>query len=440
MYRTITSGKVWIDVIRNRTKDGHFFWVDATIVPFMGNDQKPRSYISIQSDITERKQAEQALRRSQKMEAIGQLTGGIAHDFNNILHIILGNLELLDVQLPNDKKIQQRVQEIHKSTQRAADLTGQLLSFSRHQAENETIASINQLIEEMENLIAHSITPQVDIEYDLAEDLWPTAISPGDFNDCFLNLVINARDAMSGSGLLNIETMNTRLDIHYCEKNPEIKPGDYVQLSISDSGEGMTAEQLEHIFEPFYTTKEQGKGTGLGLSMVFGFIQRSKGHIKVDSKQGDGTTFRLYLPRANETIQAANTPGEQPAEKLPAGNETILLVDDEESLRKLVEEILAGLGYRVLTAANGQQALAILAKEPEIDLLLSDVIMPGGLNGYELAERATTDHPGLKVLLASGHTKMSTSNKKHNRFSTTLLAKPYSQAELAQKVREAITA
>ena len=440
MYRTITSGKVWVDVISNRAKDGHLFWVDATIVPFMGNDNKPRSYISIQSDITERKQTEEALRRSQKMEAIGLLTGGIAHDFNNILHIILGNLELLDMQLPNDEKIQKRVQEIQKSTLRAADLTGQLLSFSRHQAENETIASINQLIEEMENLIAHSITPQVDIKYHLAEDLWPTAISPGDFNDCFLNLVINARDAMSGSGLLNIETINTSLDAHYCEKNPEVKPGDYVQLSISDSGEGMTAKQLEHIFEPFYTTKEQGKGTGLGLSMVFGFIQRSKGHIKVDSKQGAGTTFRLYLPRVNETIQAADTPGEQPDEKLPAGNETILLVDDEESLRELAEEVLAGLGYRVLTAVNGQQALDILTKEAHIDLLFSDVIMPGDLNGYELAERATTDLPGLKVLLASGYTEMSTSSEKHNRFSTSLLAKPYSQTELAQKVREAFTA
>ncbi len=440
MYRTLASGQVWHDVVRNRAKDGHFYWVDTTIVPFMSKDNTPRSYIAIRTDITERIQSEQALRRSQKMDALGQLTGGIAHDFNNILNIILGNLELLKKQIPDDEKTRQRVQNIHKSTMRAAELTRQLLSFSRHQAENVTKTNLNQLIKEMDNLIAHSITPQVEIEWHLAKDLWTTEVAPGDFEDSLLNLVINARDALSGSGWLSIETANTTLDENYCENNPNIEPGDYVQLKVSDCGEGMTAEQLEHIFEPFYTTKEQGKGTGLGLAMVFGFIQRSKGHINVDSKLGAGTTFKLYLPRANETIQAPDTPKEQLDEKLSAGNETILLVDDEESLLELAEEILAGLGYRVLTAANGQQALDILTKEPHIDLLLSDVIMPGGLNGYELAERATTDHPGLKVLLASGYTEMNTSNEKHNRFSASLLAKPYSQAELAQKVREAFTA
>jgi PAS domain S-box-containing protein len=437
MYRTISNGKVWSDVVRNRAKDGHFFWVDATILPFMGKDNKPRSYIAIRTDITKRKQAEQALRRSQKMEAIGQLTGGIAHDFNNILGILLGNLELLNMQVPNDEKIQKRIQNIQKSAQRAAELTRHLLSFSRHQAENVTATNINQLIAEMQNLIAHAITPQLEINYHLAEDLWRTEISPGDFDDSFLNLVINARDAMSGSGKLNIETTNTSLDVHYCNKNPEIKPGDYVQLSISDSGEGIAAEQLEHIFEPFYTTKEQGKGTGLGLSMVFGFMQRSKGHITVDSVQGAGTTFRLYLPRANEMIKTADTTMEQFDRALPAGSETILLVDDEEALRELAEEMLSGLGYRVLTAANGKQALDILSIEPHIDLLISDVIMPGGLNGYELAERATTDYPELKVLLASGYTEKFTTSEKHKRFSASLLAKPYSQAELAQKVREA---
>jgi len=438
MYRTITSGKVWSDIVRNRAKDGSFFWVDATIMPFMGKDNKPRSYISIRTDITERKLAEHALRRSQKMEAIGQLTGGIAHDFNNILNIILGNIELLNMQIPNDEKTQKRVQNIQKSTQRAAELTRQLLSFSRHQAENVTIININQLIAEMENLIAHAITPQVEIKSHLAKNLWPTEISPGDFEDTLLNLVINARDAMHGSGRLNIETMNTSLDAHYCEKNPDIKPGDYVCLTISDNGEGMAAEQLEHIFEPFYTTKEQGKGTGLGLAMVFGFMQRSKGHIKVDSVQGAGTTFRLYLPKANNIMPALDAPEEQTDVALPAGNETILLVDDEAALRELAEELLLDLGYRVLTAANGQQALDVLTKEPHIDLLISDVIMPGGLNGYELAERATTDYPELKVLLASGYTEKITTSENQKIFGANLLAKPYSQAELAQKVRAAL--
>ena len=439
MYRTLSSGQVWSDVVRNRAKDGHFYWVDTTIVPFMGKDNKPRSYIAIRTDITERKQSELALRRSQKMDALGQLTGGIAHDFNNILNIILGNLELLKKQAPDDENTQQRIQNIHKSTMRAADLTRQLLSFSRHQAENVTITNINQLIKEMDNLIAQSITPQVEIEWHLANDLWSTEIAPGDYEDCLLNLVINARDALSGSGWLSIETINTTLDVNYCEKNPGIEPGDYVQLKVSDCGEGMTAEQLEHIFEPFYTTKEQGKGTGLGLAMVFGFIQRSKGHINVESEPGLGSTFRLYLPRSIEAIQTEDIPAEELTEALPEGNETILVVDDEEALLELTEELLLDMGYRVLTAGNAQQALDILAKEPNIDLMISDVIMPGGINGYELAQRATTDYPELKVLLASGYTEKIATSENHKRFSINMLAKPYGQAELAEKVRQMFT-
>ncbi len=436
MYRVLNSGQVWHDVVRNKAKDGHFYWVDTTIVPFMGKDNTPRSYIAIRTDITERIQSEQALRRSQKMDALGQLTGGIAHDFNNILNIILGNLELLKKQIPDDEKTRQRVQNIHKSTMRAAELTRQLLSFSRHQAENVTTTNINWLIKEMGNLIAHSVTPQVEIEWHLARELWTTEIAPGDFEDSLLNLVINARDALSGSGWLSIETANTTLDDKYCENNPDIEPGDYVQLKVSDCGEGMTAEQLEHIFEPFYTTKEQGKGTGLGLAMVFGFIQRSKGHINVESEQDIGTTFRLYLPKSNEVTQKVDASTKESKGALPEGNETILVVDDEEALLELAEESLLDLGYRVLTAGNGQQALDVLTREANIDLMISDVIMPGGINGYELAERVTADHPELKVLLASGYTEKITSSENHKRFSANLLAKPYSQVELAQKVRQ----
>ena len=439
MYRKLSNGQVWSDVVRNRAKDGHFYWVDTTIVPFMGKDNKPRSYIAIRTDITERKLSEQALRRSQKMDALGQLTGGIAHDFNNILNIILGNLELLKNQVSDDEKIQQRVQNIYKSTMRAANLTRQLLSFSRHQAENVAITNINQLIKEMDNMIAQSITPQVEIEWHLAKDLWSTEIAPGDFEDCLLNLVINARDASFGGGWLSIETANITLDENYCENNPDIEAGDYVQLKVSDCGDGMTAEQLEHIFEPFYTTKEQGKGTGLGLAMVFGFIQRSKGHINVESEPGLGSTFRLYLPRSNEAIQKEDTPAEKLKEALPEGNETILVVDDEEALLELAEELLIDMGYRVLIAGNGQQALDVLTKEPNIDLMISDVIMPGGINGYELAERAMTDYPELKILLASGYTEKITTSEKHKRFSLNMLAKPYGQAELAKKVRQMLT-
>ncbi len=436
MYRTLARGQVWSDVVRNRAKDGHFYWVDATIIPLMGKDNKPRSYIAIRTDITERKLSEQALRRSQKMDALGQLTGGIAHDFNNILSIILGNVEMLKKQVPDDEKSHKRIQNIYKSTMRAAELTRQLLSFSRHQAENVTITNINQLIKDMDNLIAHSITPQVEIEWHLAKDLWSTEIAPGDFEDSLLNLVINARDALSGRGWLSIETANITLDENYCENNPDIKSGDYVQLKVSDRGEGMVAEQLEHVFEPFYTTKEQGKGTGLGLAMVFGFIQRSKGHINVESEQGLGTTFRLYLPRVNEVALTVDVSMEETNKTLAESKETILVVDDEEALLELAEEFLLDLGYRVLTAGSGQQALDVLTGEENIDLMISDVIMPGGINGYELAERVTADYPELKVLLASGYTEKIATSENHKRFSLNLLAKPYSKVELAQKVRQ----
>jgi len=436
MYHTVTSGKVWSGEICNRAKDGHAYWLDSTTIPFIRKDGTPRSFITIQTDITKRKQSEAALRRSQKMDALGQLTGGIAHDFNNILNIIMGNLEMLKRLIPDNTDALKRIDNAHKSTKRAAELTRQLLSFSRHQAENVSLTNINQLIEEMENLIAYSITPQVEIKWQLEKELWSTKISPGDFEDALLNLVINSRDAMSGSGQLSVETSNITLDNNYCLNNPDARPGDYVLLTIIDCGEGIPAEQLEHIFEPFFTTKDQGKGTGLGLAMVFGFIQRSEGHIKVESKPGSGTTFLLYLPRSIETTQAIDLTIEPPGKTLPEGKETILVVDDEEGLRELGEELLLDLGYKVLTAANGQQALEVLAKEPDIDLMISDVIMPGGINGYELAEQATSKYPKLKVLMASGYTEKVARSKQHERFESNLLAKPYTQSELAQKVRD----
>lgn len=564
MYSTVSKGNVWSDVVHNKAKDGSHFWVDTTIVPFMGEDNTPRSYISIRTDITKRKlaedklraneerfkdiadllpaalyetdehhkityanrcalemfgitendlekglysmdlfapsenarvlqntvrrisgedlgvleyqaikkdgstfsvflyascitknnevsgfrgvivdisthkQSELALRRSQKMDALGQLTGGIAHDFNNILNVILGNIELLQMQMPDDDNIQSRIQSILKSTKRAAELTRQLLSFSLHHAENVYASNINKFIEEMKTLLAYSITPQVEIEWHLAEDLWLTEITPGDFEDSLLNLVINARDAMCASGWLTIETKNTTVNDDNQAMHPDIKPGDYVQLTISDCGEGMTPEQIEHIFEPFYTSKAHGKGVGLGLAMVFGFMQRSKGYIVVDSEINVGSTFRLYFPRTNNSVQLVDTSIVQPAKNITQDNITILIVDDEEALLELTEELLSDLGYKVLVANNAKQALKLLKEEPNIDLMISDVIMPGGLNGYELLEQATAEFPDLKVLLASGYTEKIASSETHNRFSVNLIAKPYTYVELAEKVRDAL--
>jgi len=294
-------------------------------------------------DITERKLAEESLRRAQKMDAVGQLTGGIAHDFNNILSIILGNIHLLQANETLPVRDQERLHTIEKSAQRAADLTKQLLAFSRRKSATEEAVNLNRIIAEMHALLERSITPEVQLEQYLAEDLWNTRIDSGDFGDVLLNLIINARDAMPSGGQLIVETSNVELDQLYCAKNPEAQPGEYVQIAVSDTGTGVPSQLLDRIFEPFFTTKPQGKGTGLGLAMVFGFVQRSKGHIKVYSEDQIGTTFRLYLPRTED--QEASLPHHnENATSLPKGHETVLVVDDEADLLALAAESLTSLG------------------------------------------------------------------------------------------------
>jgi len=287
----------------------------------------------------------------------------------------------------------------------------------------------------MGSLITQSLTPQIEVAYHCEKNLWKTEINRGDFEDVLLNLALNARDAMAGRGILTIETHNNTLDDNYCLLNPDVKAGDYVRLTVSDNGIGITKEQQVHIFEPFYTTKEQGKGTGLGLSMVFGFAKRSHGDIKVYSEPGTGTTFKLYLPRskAKEHVEETMRTG---IETLRGGMETILIVDDEPMILELAEEFLQRLGYKVLTAGNGKQALKKLAEHPNIDLLFTDVLMPGGINGYELAEQAVESYPDIKVLLTSGYTNRAGTHNAQEHFNANLLGKPYTQAELAKKLRE----
>lgn len=436
MYRFISAGEIWRGEICNTNKEGNDYWLETTIVPFMDEQGKPQSYITMCSDITVRKLTEKALRRIQKMEAVGKLTGGIAHDFNNILGVVLGHLSLLERQSIDDEKITKRLAIITKATQRAVDLTRQLLGFSRKQAERLEVTDINQQIDEMESLIERSVTPQVEITRELAEGLWMTEIDPGDLQDALLNLIINARDAMSGRGHLFLKTANITLNETFCAVNPGAVPGDYVLLQVGDSGEGIDAELQDRIFEPFFTTKPQGKGTGLGLAMVFGFVKRSAGYVKVCSEPGSGATFMLYIPRAASIAKTTVTQDREQRMPLRGGAETLLLVDDEEALLALASESLQVQGYRVLTASNGREALQILAQEPDISLLFSDIVMPGGINGYELAEQATAQNAGLKVLLTSGYTEKMMTDKEHARFDATLLNKPYSQDEMVRWVRE----
>ncbi|MCF6283175.1 MAG: bacteriohemerythrin [Candidatus Polarisedimenticolaceae bacterium] len=392
--------------------------------------------LAIGHDVTSRNHTERLLRRTQKMDALGQLTGGIAHDFNNILGIILGNVDLLKSQIADNKSALNRLWAIEKTAQRAAKLTKQLLGFSCDQAAQTTATSINRLISEMDDLIRRSITPEVEVEQQLSDELWHTNIDPGDFQDALLNLVINARDAMPDGGRLTLETNNCNLVLDSATENS----GQYVELIVSDSGMGIPVELQERIFEPFFTTKGQGEGTGLGLSMIFGFVQRSGGQIKVYSELGVGTTFRLYLPRAMEKETPLVT--EPLCEQTPVlleGAETILVVDDEEELLMLAQDSLQRLGYRVVTADDASQALAQLAEDSTIKLLFSDVVMPGGMNGYDLAEQAVATYQGLKVLLTSGYTEKAVLNNGQAHFAANLLSKPYSQAELAQRVRAVLS-
>mgnify|MGYP002639290185 CR=1 FL=1 len=385
-----------------------------------------------------RETAELQLRQVQKMEAVGQLTGGIAHDFNNILCIILGNVDLLEMDMgPNDSKLQ-RVQTIGKSAQRAADLTKQMLGFSRKQATEVALIDLNDSIQAMNNLIIRTLTPTIEVEEDFAQDLWKSEIDGADFKDALLNLVLNARDAMPSGGSLTIATRNITLTPEGCLNQADATAGDFVQVQVSDTGEGIPYALQEHIFEPFFTTKDQGKGTGLGLAMVYGFVQRSKGMISCNSEPDVGTTFTIRLPRSLVVEQEAKSEVVRSG-NLPSGTETILVVDDELDLIEVAKQSLESLGYRVITAINGGQALMLLTAHEEIDLLFSDIVMPGGINGHQLVQRARTVRPELRALLTSGYAQDALADSS-NGEPQTVLRKPYNQEELAFQIRSTLDA
>ena len=368
------------------------------------------------------------------MDAIGQLTGGIAHDFNNLLGIMLGNLELVALTIDTDNKAQEYIKSINKAGLRAANLTKQLLGFSRSEAALVTTTNINSSIESMMELIKRSLTPEVEVELQLSDELWLTEIDKGDLEDSLLNLSINARDAMSGRGHLIIKTCNIEIDAAYCEQNLTAKVGEYIKLTVEDSGKGISDKTIEHIFEPFFTTKDQGKGTGLGLAMVYGFVTRSGGFIECDSRLEVGTSFHLYLPRSTKENQFPEQSNGE-ARVIPKGQETILVVDDEPDLLKLAITLLERQGYHVLGASDGHAALKILDEEPAIVLLFSDIVMPNGINGYELAEQATQKRHELKVLLTSGYTEKVDLKDSQKIFTTNMLSKPYTQERLAKAIR-----
>ncbi|MCG8511313.1 MAG: ATP-binding protein [Rhodospirillales bacterium] len=387
-------------------------------------------------------QKEEWFRQSQKMEAVGQLTGGLAHDLNNVLSIISMNVGILNSRLKEIPDAAKHLESLEKGVLRAADLTRKLLDFSRTRPEEITRISVNGFIQDLESLIKKSLTPAIELKVALSQDAWKVDIDPGDFETSLLNLALNGRDAMPEGGILVIETVNKIIDQHYVSRNPGSSVGDFVLVSVSDTGTGMRPETVQRAFEPFFTTKDVGLGTGLGLSMVYGFVQRSGGHVKIYSEPGEGTTVHLYLPRARGPADNALDRRFSP-DDLPSGDEVILVVDDEADLVNAAELLLKSLGYRVIAATDARKALDIIKGDTPIDLLFSDVVMPGGMDGYQLAVEALKQRPDLRILLTSGFTRIREELANGERrieanLSKTLLQKPYNIAELAMAIRRQI--
>jgi CheY-like chemotaxis protein len=370
------------------------------------------------------------------MEAIGQLTGGLAHDFNNILAIIIGSLDLAAERVAGDPQTAELVEAALAAGLRGADLTRQLLAFARRQPLQPQVVSVNQVVESMTKLLARTLGEHIEIKLFLEADPWPVLVDPAQLSSAIANLATNARDAMPNGGTLAIATRNAGLDADYARENPDAAPGDYVLLEVSDTGSGMAPDVLARIFEPFFTTKRRDRGTGLGLSMVFGFVRQSGGHIKAYSEPGRGTTMRLYFPRCEDPCapDRAATPDPEP---LPAGcNETVLVVEDNPSVRQVVMGQLASLGYRTLEAENARAALGLLERGAKVDLVFSDLVMPGGMSGLELAAELRRRWPGLKTLLTSGFPGAMLAASKDAAAAQGLLTKPYRKLELARRVRE----
>ena len=387
-------------------------------------------------DVTERRILERQLQMAGKMEAVGRLSGGIAHDFNNLLGVIIGYSQVLKRRLDPGSALLEHAEEIEKAGQRAASLTRQLLAFSRQQILTPAVLNMNDLILDMAKMLPRLLGEDVAVSTSLYADLGMVKADQGQIEQVIMNLAVNARDAMPQGGKLLIETANVELDQAYAWRHPGAKPGHYVMLALTDSGIGIDAETLAHIFEPFFTTKELGKGTGLGLATVYGVVKQSGGYIWVDSKPGQGASFQIFLPRIEET--ATTVAATTPLAQTTGGSETILLVEDAESLRKLTRSFLESHGFRVLVAQNGEEAMEVEARHSaKIDLLLTDVVMPG-MNGRVLSEKLQPKQPAMRVLYMSGYTDSFIAGHGVLERGTVLLNKPFTEDALIGKVREVL--
>ena len=417
-------------------RSGRSGFIDQEFAPLLGSDQSIIGAISFVRDITERLRIEEALRQSQKMESIGQLTGGVAHDFNNLLTVIIGNLESLERRVDDkDASFARLIGAAMRGATRGATLTQRLLAFSRRQPLRPEPVNLNKLVAGISDLLRRTLGERIAIETVLAGGLWGVSADANQLESALLNLAVNARDAMPDGGKLTIESANTYLDETYAATHEEVKPGQYVMLAVSDTGTGMSEEVIKQAFEPFFTTKGVGQGTGLGLSQVYGFVKQSGGHVKIYSETGEGTTVRLYFPRL--TTGEAEEESETEAEAIAGGTreDAILVVEDDEDVRNYSAGALRELGYRVIEAADAVEALRLLRNESDIRLMFTDVGLPNGVNGRQLANDARERYPDLKVLFTTGYARNAIVH--HGRLDpgVAFIAKPFTYAELAAKIQ-----
>jgi PAS domain S-box-containing protein len=439
------DGKYEAEAWRVR-KDGSRFWASVVIDVLRSHDGKLIGFGKITRDITERREREEELERmrqslaqSQKMEALGQLTGGIAHDFNNMLTVIKTAIDTLQRRLSaGEREVGRYIDAVGRSADRASSMTQRLLAFARRQPLEPKPLDANKLVAGATEMLRRSLPETIAMETALAGGLWLTQADPNQLESAILNLALNARDAMSAGGKLTIETANAFLDETYAAAHTEVAPGQYVMIAISDSGTGMPKDVAARAFEPFFTTKDEGQGTGLGLSQVYGFIKQSRGHVKLYSEAGEGTTVKIYLPRLDTSPLADAAVEVKPKTTTKEPRETILLVEDDEDVRGFIGDSLRELGYEVFTAGDGHAALHVLDEQPGIDLLFTDVGLPNGMNGRVLAEQARRRRHALKVLFTTGYARNAIIHHGRLDAGVDLIAKPYTQTELAAKVRKVL--
>jgi PAS domain S-box-containing protein len=439
LHQKLTKGEINHYQIERRyvRKDGEVVWGRLSVSLTYGLQEAPQSSIHMVEDITEWKRLEMQFLQSQKLETVGQLAGGIAHDLNNLFTILSGYSQLSLIETNEDHPLRGNLEEIRRTTERAAQLTHQLLTISRRQVLDMKVLNLNQLLKGLEGMLGRIIGEDIELITRLAEDLGRVKTDPGQIEQAILNLVVNARDAMPNGGRLIIETENVELDKSYARSHFNVTPGRYVLISVTDTGCGMSPEVKEKIFDPFFTTKEKGKGTGLGLSTVYGIVKQSGGYIWVYSEQKQGTTFRIYLPRVDEEAEALSSHGD--SGNLPKGTEAILLVEDDPSVRGLAALVLRQQGYTVLEATNGSEGIELARRQREenIHLLITDLVMPQ-MGGKELAQQFKAHQPDAKVLFISGYTDGVTMHQASIEPGAPFLQKPFSPTDLAKKVREVL--